>query len=94
MGWWRGLWQGIYVAIKFPLIMLVTTCGNAMLAPLLGLNVTLRQSISAVMMSFAITAAILGGFAPLMAFRSASHLDLRLARIVEEAVDKFGTVTN
>jgi hypothetical protein len=72
MGWWRDPWQGLYVAIKFPLIILITTLGNAllnaMLAPLLGLNISLRQSLLAVLMSFAITAAILGAFSPLVGF--------------------------
>jgi hypothetical protein len=39
-----------------------------MLAPLLGLNITLRQSFLAVLMSFTIAAAILGAFSPLLAF--------------------------
>jgi len=39
-----------------------------MLAPLLGLNITLRQSFLAVLMSFTIAAAILGALSPLMAF--------------------------
>lgn len=72
MGWWRDPMQALYVGLKFPLIILFTTLGNAllnaMLAPLLGLNISLRQSLLAVLMSFAITAAILGAFAPLMAF--------------------------
>jgi len=41
---------------------------NAMLAPLLGLNITLLQSLRAVLMSFTISAAILGAFSPLIAF--------------------------
>jgi len=72
MGWWRDPMQALYVGIKFPLILLLTTLGNAllnaMLAPLLGLNLTLRQSLLAVLMSFAITSAILGAFSPLLAF--------------------------
>jgi hypothetical protein len=72
MGWWRDPWQAAFVAIKFPLILLLTALGNAllnaMLAPLLGLNITLRQSLLAVLMSFAITAVILGAFAPLTGF--------------------------
>src|SRR5258706_69835 len=72
MGWWRDPMQALYVGIKFPLILLLTTLGNAllnaMLAPLLGLNITLRQSLFAVLMSFAITAAIFGAFSPLVAF--------------------------
>ncbi|MBW8865408.1 MAG: hypothetical protein JF609_10920 [Verrucomicrobia bacterium] len=72
MGWWRAPQQGLYVAIKFPLIILLTTLGNAlingMLAPLLGLNIPFRQSFSAIVMSHAITAAILGAFSPLIGF--------------------------
>jgi hypothetical protein len=72
MGWWRDPQQALFVAIKFPLIILLTTLGNAlingMLAPLLGLNIPFRQSVAAVIMSFTVTAAILGAFSPLMAF--------------------------
>ena len=72
MGWWRDPMQALFVAIKFPLVILLTTLGNAllnaMLAPLLGLNISFRQSLLAVLMSFAITAAILGAFSPLVAF--------------------------
>lgn len=72
MGWWRDPQQALYVAIKFPLIILLTTFGNAllnsMLAPLLGLNIPFRQSFSAIVMSFTIAAAILGAFSPLIGF--------------------------
>jgi hypothetical protein len=72
MGWWRDPLQALFVAIKFPLILLLTALGNAlligMLAPLLGLNISFRQSLLAILMSFTIAAAILGAFAPLAAF--------------------------
>jgi len=72
MGWWRSPEQALFVAIKFPLIILLITLGNAllnaMLAPLLGLDLSLRQSLRAVLMSFTISAAILGAFSPLVAF--------------------------
>ncbi len=72
MGWWRDPQQALFTAIKFPLIILLTTLGNAllnaMLAPLLGLNIPFRQSFSAILMSFAVAATILGGFSPLLAF--------------------------
>jgi hypothetical protein len=72
MGWWRAPEQGLIVAIKFPLTILLTTLGNAllngMLAPLLGLNIGLRQSLLAILMSFTIASAILGSFSPLTAF--------------------------
>lgn len=72
MGWWRAPQQALLVAIKFPLIILLTTAGNGllngMLAPLLGLNLTFRQTMVALLMSGAVTAAILGAFAPIAAF--------------------------
>ncbi len=72
MGWWRDPQQAVYVALKFPLIILLTTLGNAllnaMLAPLLGLNIPFRQSFSAIVMSYTVTAAILGAFSPLIFF--------------------------
>ena len=72
MGWWRGPEQSLFVAIKFPLIIVLVTAGNALLngllAPLLGLNIRFHQSFSAIVMSFTVTAAILGAFSPVMAF--------------------------
>ena len=56
MGSWRGSWQAFYTGIKLPLVILLTTLGNGllngMLAPLLGLNLTFRQSLAVVLMSF------------------------------------------
>src|SRR6185369_17688146 len=61
-----------FVAIKFPLIILLTVIGNAlingMLAPLLGLNIPFRQSFAAILMSFVIASAVLGAFSPIVAF--------------------------
>jgi hypothetical protein len=72
MGAWRGELQAYYVAVKFPLLILLTTLGsglfNGMMAPLLGLNISFRQSLLAILMSFAISSAILGSLSPLMAF--------------------------
>jgi hypothetical protein len=72
MGFWRAPLQGAYVALKFPLIILLTTFGNgllnAMLAPLLGLNLRWRQSFLALLLSFAISSAILGAFSPIAAY--------------------------
>jgi hypothetical protein len=72
MGWWRSPEQALFTAIKFPLIILLTTVGNAlingMLAPLLGLNIPFRQSFAAIIMSFTVAGAILGAFSPLIAF--------------------------
>jgi len=72
MGFWRDPLQALYTAIKFPLIILLTATANAalnaMLAPLLGLNISFRQSFLAILMSFTIAGAILGSFAPIVAF--------------------------
>ncbi|MEO6033970.1 MAG: hypothetical protein ABIQ35_01815 [Verrucomicrobiota bacterium] len=72
MGLWRDPVQAGYTAMKFPLLILLTTFGNAllngMLAPLLGLNINLRQAFMAILMSFTIAAAILGAFSPLAIF--------------------------
>lgn len=72
VGSWRDPMQGLYTAIKFPLIVLLTALGNGllngMLAPLLGTNISFRQSLLAVLMSFTIAAAVLGACAPLIYF--------------------------
>lgn len=72
VGAWRDPLQGMYTAIKFPFIIILTALGNGllngMLAPLLGTNISFRQSLLAVVMSFTIAAAVLGGSAPLIYF--------------------------
>jgi hypothetical protein len=72
MGCWRAPEQALYVGVKFPLIILLTTLGNAllnaMLAPLLGLKTTLRQAFIAILTSFVIASVILGSFSPLVLF--------------------------
>ena len=72
MGWWRAPEQALFVAVKFPLIILLVVIGNAlingMMAPLLGLNIPFRQSFSAILMSYAVASTILGAFSPIIAF--------------------------
>lgn len=72
MGSWREPVQALYTGIKLPMAILLTTLGNGllngMLAPLLGLNITLRQSLVLVLVGFAITALILGGLSPVALF--------------------------
>jgi len=72
MGAWRAPLQAAFVAIKFPIAILLTTFGtgmiNGMLAPLLGLNLSFRQTTRAVLMSYVIASAILGAFSPIIAF--------------------------
>ena len=56
MGLWRSPWQALYGALKFPLVIFLTTLGNAllnsMLASLLGLHLGFRESLRAILMSF------------------------------------------
>ncbi|HTL58181.1 MAG TPA: hypothetical protein VL361_21010 [Candidatus Limnocylindrales bacterium] len=72
IGYWRAPLQALFVAAKLPLIILLTTLGNAllnaMLAPLLGLNIGFKQSLKAMLMSFTIASAILGALSPVAAF--------------------------
>jgi hypothetical protein len=72
MGSWREPLQAVYTGIKLPLAILLTTLGNGllngMLAPLLGLNVTFRQSLVMVLFSFALTSMILGALSPVALF--------------------------
>lgn len=72
MGIWRAPLQALFTAIKFPLIIFLTTLGtallNGMLAPLLGLNLRFSQAIAAVLMSFTIFALVVGSFSPVMLF--------------------------
>jgi hypothetical protein len=69
--WWSPL-QGLYVAVKLPLLVLLTSLGNGLLngmvAPLLGLNISIRQSQTAVLVSFAYAALVLGAFSPVALF--------------------------
>lgn len=107
MGWWRDPQQALYTAIKFPLIILLTTAGNAlingMLAPLLGLNISFRQSSAAILMSFTAACAILGAFSPLIAFlvwnappmpmQAVSGLGYSVIKLTHVAVIAFAGMT-
>jgi hypothetical protein len=72
MGSWSSPLQALYAGIKLPLVILLTTLGNGMLngmlAPLLGLNATFRQSLLVVLMTFAVAAMILGALSPVALF--------------------------
>lgn len=72
IGSWREPLQAVYTAIKLPLVILLTTLGNAlingMLAPLLGLNTSFRQTFLIVLMTFAIACIILAALAPVALF--------------------------
>lgn len=73
IGSWRGGWQPLFTGLKLPAILLLTATGNAflnsLLAPLLGLPIGFRQSLAAVLASFAISSLILAAAAPLVAFQ-------------------------
>lgn len=73
MGIWRAPEQALFNAIKFPLVILGTAVGNAlingMLGPLLGVQMRARESFMLILMSFAAASAILGSFAPLLFFQ-------------------------
>jgi hypothetical protein len=72
MGSWRDAAQGLYTAIKLPMVLLLTTLGNgllnAMLAPLLGLDLKFKQSLVLVLISFSIASVILGALSPVALF--------------------------
>jgi hypothetical protein len=72
MGSWSTPLQAFYAGIKLPLVILLTTLGNGllngMLAPLLGLNATFRQSLLVVLMTFAVASIILGALSPVAWF--------------------------
>lgn len=71
-GLWRSGGQGFFTALKFPLVVVVTCAGNALLngclAIVLGTGMGFRQSSLAILMSFAIMAIILAAFSPIMLF--------------------------
>ncbi len=72
LGLWRDGTQSVFTAIKFPLLILLTCGGNALLNGLLGLvigsGLGFRQTTTAILMSFAIAAIVLAAFAPIMLF--------------------------
>ena len=72
VGIWRAPMQALFVAIKLPILILLTTLGNGLLngalAQLLGLPLGFRQSLTAVLMSFSVASIILGALSPLLFF--------------------------
>jgi hypothetical protein len=72
IGLWRAPLQGLYTAIKFPLLIgLVTLLNgllNGMLAQLMGARAGFRHSLEAVAASFAIFSLMVGSLAPVTLF--------------------------
>lgn len=72
IGLWRAPLQGLFAAVKFPLLILLTTAANSllngMLAQLMGLRISFRESVLAIGASFAVAACILGSLSPVTLF--------------------------
>lgn len=72
VGLWRAPLQSLYTGIKFPLLIFLTCTGNAslngMLAQLVGSGLSFRQTSLAILLSFALTAVILGALSPVSLF--------------------------
>ncbi|WPD21427.1 MAG: hypothetical protein SD837_14605 [Candidatus Electrothrix scaldis] len=108
LGIWRAPLQACFVAVKFPLLLLLTALGtaliNGMLAQLLHAPIQFRQSLLAVLMSFALLAVMLASFTPLIGFllwhlppmASKGQMDAhRIFLLANVAVIAFsGTVAN
>ena len=77
VGFWRDPLMGVYVAVKLPLLIALTLACNGLLNGLLGLllgtGLGFRQSLLALLTSFALAAVMLGSLAPvtlLLAFNA------------------------
>lgn len=72
VGLWRDEVQAVYTGIKLPLLILLTCGGNILingfLGQLLGTGLGFRQTMMAILTSFAITGLLLGSFAPVTLF--------------------------
>ena len=72
IGLWRAELMAVYVAIKFPLLIFLTTLCNAllnwMLALMIGAGLTFRQTLLSQLMSFTIASLILAALAPITLF--------------------------
>lgn len=72
IGLGRAPLQAAFTAVKFPLLILLTTAGNAllngMLAQLLGLGISFQQSTLAIVTSFAVASLVLAALVPVTLF--------------------------
>ena len=89
LGLWRAPLQGLYTAIKFPLLLLLTVAGtgmiNGMLAQILGSGASWRGSAVAVLMSFTVAALVLGALSPVTLFLLLNTPPLSAGRNVSAA---------
>ena len=90
IGLWRSPVQGLYVAIKFPLILVATATLNAtlngMLGQLYGLNIRFFDAFRLIFISFANAAVVLGAFAPLTLFVLWNAPSLEIASGIDRTV--------
>ena len=74
MGIWRGPDLAVYVAIKLPLLLIVTALVNSlaygMWAARLGLELSIGECLRTVLLSFALAALVLGALAPVVGYFS------------------------
>jgi hypothetical protein len=72
IGLWRAELMALYVAIKLPLLIFLTTFCNAllnwMLALMIGAGITFRQTLLAQLMGFTVASLILAAMAPITLF--------------------------
>lgn len=72
MGLWRSPLLALYVAVKLPLLLLLTAATNAVLNGLwarrLGLDLTFAQSLRAVLLAFGVAGIVLGSTAAVVLF--------------------------
>jgi len=72
IGAWRAVEQALACAVKLPLLLCATAliCAvlNALWARRLGLDLSLGECLSAVLLSFALAAVVLAAFAPVLLF--------------------------
>ncbi len=72
LGLWRSPLQALFVAVKFPLLIGLTTLGtgliNTMLAQLMGADISFRRSFLIVARSYALLVIILDSLVPLSLF--------------------------
>ena len=70
LGLWRAPLQGVFVAIKMPLLIFLTLAVNGMingmLGQLLGSGMSFKQTMTACLMSFAIFGLIVGSLSPII----------------------------
>lgn len=87
LGWSRAPLMGFYVAIKFPLLILLTLSLNGLLngffAKLFDAPFSIRESAALLLLCFCLTSIILAAFAPLAAFMVVQMPAQNMAKALE-----------